>query len=303
MASRQWMVSHEWMVKPTTQTEWIERRGLLVWIAEVFSSLGAGLYIVSLFYNSLLGMFIAWLIIVCLKMPPHLLYLGKPLRFWRAIPPFSRAWRTSWITRGLFFTTLFIGFAFLQIVLAHFFPGTGWGIALKVIAGTIALPVLVYSGFAMSYCRSVPLWNSALLPLVFLFAGIADGLALIMAIGLGGGQVDNAAADTASRILLVVNAVIMASYLWKATYVSKTASYSAMLLLKGNLAPLFWAGVVSCGIIIPLVILASGYFAGNAPIALLFTAIVSHTIGAFTLKYCLLKAGIHNPVLPLTTST
>jgi formate-dependent nitrite reductase membrane component NrfD len=152
-------------------------------------------------------MFIGWLIIVLLKMPPHLLYLGKPLRFWRMIPPFTNAWRTSWITRGLFFTTLFVGFGLIQLVLTYFFPGTGWEIAFKALGGITALPAGIYSGFVMSYCRSIPLWNSALLPPLFLLAGIGDGLALIMAIGLGGGQVDIITAEAASRILLTINAI------------------------------------------------------------------------------------------------
>ena len=50
--ARQWMVTHEWMVKPMAQTEWIEGKGLLVWLAEVFSALGTGLYLVSLFFGS-----------------------------------------------------------------------------------------------------------------------------------------------------------------------------------------------------------------------------------------------------------
>jgi formate-dependent nitrite reductase membrane component NrfD len=291
------------MVKPTPQTEWIERRGLLVWIAEAFSSLGAGLYLISLFYNSLLGMFLAWLIIIFLKMLPHLIYLGKPLRFWRAIPPFTRAWRTSWISRGLFFSTLFIIFAFIQLVLTRFSPGTGWEIAFKVMAGITSFFVSIYSGFAMNYCRSVPFWNSALLPLVFLFAGIADGLALIMAVGMYDTRVNITAAEAASRLLLIINIIIIATYLWKAAYTSKTARYSAMLLLRGSLALTFWAGVIAFGIIIPLAISVSGYFVSEAPMPLLITAIILHTLGTFALKYCLLKAGIHNPVFPVTDLT
>ena len=38
--ARQWIVTHEWMVNPMQQTEWIEKQGLLIWLAEVFSSLG-----------------------------------------------------------------------------------------------------------------------------------------------------------------------------------------------------------------------------------------------------------------------
>jgi formate-dependent nitrite reductase membrane component NrfD len=136
-----------------------------------------------------------------------------------------------------------------------------------------------------------------------LFAGIADGFALIMAVSLAGGQVNIMAAEAGSRWLLIANAIMMAAYLWNATYTSKTAKYSALLLLKGNLALPFWAGVVVFGIIIPLAISISSYFAGEASAPLLILAIILHTIGAVALKYVLLKAGVHNPILPVTTSS
>ena len=78
MATRQWMITHEWMVKPMHQREWIERRGIMIWIAETFTSLGAGLYLVSLFMNSWWGLLVGWLIIMFLKLPIHLAYFGKP---------------------------------------------------------------------------------------------------------------------------------------------------------------------------------------------------------------------------------
>ena len=302
MALRQWMTTHEWMVKYTPQTEWIERRGILVWIAEVFTALGAGLYLVSLFFDSWVGMLVAWCIIMLLKIPLHIAYFGKPLRFWRTIPPFTNAWKTSWFTRGITFSILFGGFVFIQLILTYFLPGTGWDIAFKVIGGITAFLVGIYSGFIMSYCRSIPFWNSALLPLVFIFAGIADGFALIMAIGLAGGQVDILAAEAGSRWILVINALIIATYLWNATYTSSTAKQSVMELVRGNIALAFWLGIVAFGIIIPLIISISSYFVGELSVPLLILAIVLHTLGAVALKYCLLKAGIHNPILPATTS-
>ncbi|MBI2848312.1 MAG: polysulfide reductase NrfD [Chloroflexi bacterium] len=296
------MQMYEWMVKPTPQKEWIERRGILVWIAETATALGAGLYLVSLFYNNLWGMLVAWLIIMVLKIPLHLAFFGKPLRFWRTIPPFSQAWKTSWFSRGITFTILFSGFALLQMGATFFLPGTALELALKILGGITAFLMGIYSGFIMSYCQSVPFWNSALLPLVFLFAGVADGFALIMAIGLADPQVNILAAENGSRILLVVNALIIATYLWNANYTSQTSKYSAMQLLKGNLAFSFWVGIIACGIVIPLVISVFSYFAGEASAPLLILAIAVHTIGAFALKYGLLKAGIHNPLLPVATS-
>ncbi len=309
MALRQWMVPHEWMVKYTPQTEWIERRGILVWIAEVFTSLGAGLYLVSLFYNNWWGMLVSWIIIMFLKIPLHIAYFGKPLRFWRTIPPFTDTWKTSWFTRGIAFSVLFGSVVFIQLVVTYLavnvFPGTAWGAwdtVFRVLGGIVAFLVGIYSGFIMSYCRSVPFWNSALLPLILIFAGVADGFALFMVVGLADAQVSIMAAEAGSRILLTVNAVIMAVYLWNATYTSKTAKYSAVLLLQGGLALPFWAGVVACGIIIPLAISVSSLFIGEASTPLLIIAVVLHTIGAIALKYVLLKAGVHNPILPVTTS-
>lgn len=310
MALRQWMVTHEWMVKPTRQTEWIDRRGMLVWFAEVFTSLGAGLYLVSLFFNNWWGMAAAWCIIMFLKIPLHLIYFGRPLRFWRTLIPFTDTWKTSWFTRGINFNVYFGTFAFLQLVVLYvannFFPGTAWaawGIGLGVLGGIFAFLVGIYSGFIMSYCRSVPFWNSALLPLILLFAGVADGFALMLAVGMADPTVNTMAVEFGSRILLVVNALLIGSYLWNATYTARMAKYSSLLLLKGSLAMPFWLGVVICGIIIPLAISVSSVFAAEASAALLIIAIALHTVGAVALKYVLLKAGYHNPLLPVTTSS
>ncbi|MFC1941691.1 NrfD/PsrC family molybdoenzyme membrane anchor subunit [Chloroflexota bacterium] len=310
MALRQWMVTHEWMVKPTAQTEWIERRGILVWIAEVFTSLGAGLYLVSLFYNNWWGMALAWVIIMFLKIPLHIIYFGKPFRFWRTLIPITNAWKTSWFTRGINFNIYFGTFAFFQLIVGYLainvFPGTAWGtwyIVLGVPSAIFAFLVGIYSGFIMSYCRSVPFWNTAIVPLILIFAGVADGFALLTAVGLAGAQVDIMTLEAGTRILLTVNAVLIGAYMLNATYGGKTSKYSAMLLLKGDLAVPFWVGVVACGVIIPLAISVSSIFAGEAAASLLIIAIVLHTIGAVALKYVLLKAGIHNPLLPVTTSS
>ena len=101
------MVTHEWMVKPMRQTEWIEGKGLLIWLAEVFSALGTGLYLVSSVCSARCAGVRAGRARLDhrgLEVALPLFYLGKPWRFWRAIPPFTNAWKTSWIARGMFFT-------------------------------------------------------------------------------------------------------------------------------------------------------------------------------------------------------
>jgi formate-dependent nitrite reductase membrane component NrfD len=308
MATRQWMITHEWMVKPMHQKEWIERRGLMIWIAETFTSLGAGLYLVSLFMNSWWGLLVGWIIIMFLKLPVHLVYFGKPWRFYRTMPPFSNAWKTSWFARGIMFSVLFGTFVFIQIVFGQ--PDLarliGRSIAdpiyytCGVLGGLFALGVGIYGGFIMNYCKGIPFWNQGLLPVVFILAGVADGFGLAMGVGLAGGDANVALAEAGSRYLLMINILLIIVYLISAGYTSVVAKISIRELLTGPSAFMFWGVLVVLGLIVPLVISIVSFFSGEASNIILIIAIAAHTLGAFGLKYCLLKVGIYRPLLPKT---
>jgi formate-dependent nitrite reductase membrane component NrfD len=283
---------------------------MMVWIAEVFTSLGSGLYLVSLLLNnkySWWGMLAGWIIIMFLKLPVHLAYFGKPLRFYRTIPPFSNAWRTSWFARGILFSIFFGTFVFVQLVVGYPFIANLLGAAaaplywvFAVLGGLSALGTGIYGGFIMNFCKSVPFWNNGILPIVFMLAGVADGFALMMGISLVGGDAATVARmETWSRGFLLINALIIAVYLISANYQSAIAKLSVRQILVGNAAVAFWLGIVVLGIIIPLAISVGSLFTGaEASAGMLIGAIISHTLGAFALKYCLLKAGIHRPVMP-----
>jgi formate-dependent nitrite reductase membrane component NrfD len=305
MATRQWMVTHEWMVKPMPQREWIEQRGIMVWIAEVFTSLGSGLFLVSLFMNSWWGMVAGWAIIMFLKLPIHLAYFGKPLRFYRTLPPFSNAWKTSWFARGILFSIFFGTIAFIQLVIGHPYIASLLGPAaaplytfLAVLAGIFALGVGIYGGFIMNYCKGIPFWNQGPLPIVFVLAGVADGFGLIMGIGLAGGDANVAVAEIGSRYLLLINILLIAVYLISATYTSAIAKLSVKELIIGHVAWAFWLGIIVFGLLIPAAISLASIFTGiETSGVLLIIAITCHTLGAFALKYCLLKVGIYRPLM------
>jgi formate-dependent nitrite reductase membrane component NrfD len=242
---------------------------------------------------------IGWLLIMLLKLPLHILYLGKPSRFWRAMPPFTNAWRTSWIARGSFFTATFSLFGLLQLITSSYMPGNWLDIAMKVIAGFFCVLTAIYCGFMMSYCKSVPFWNTGLLPIVIMNAGIADGLALLIAVGMVTSLGNFAALENASRILLLVNVLLIGTLVMNSSYRSETAGYSAKELLAGRTAVSFWLGVIVLGIIVPLGISVQTLFAGeNVSHGWMIIAIIAHTIGAFALKYSILKVGIYEPILP-----
>ncbi len=287
------METHEWMINYTRQTEWIDRRGIFLWIAFYAGGLGGGLYLVSLYFNSLRGMFVSWLIIAIVKGVAHLIYLGKPVRFWRIV---FRP-RTSWLARGIIFVFAFIVFAAAQMAFSFWLPGTAGEIIFKVLAGLSALAVTVYTGFVLNTVKAVPFWNSTLLPLLFVLCGILGGFGLSVIIALNGGNIDISAAEMGSRWLLIVNALLILVYLWAATNREPTGKQSVIEQMRGRLAPVFWIGIVVLGIIIPLAIAFSSYFAGGVSSALLVAGVACEVIGGLALRYCVLKAGAYKPLV------
>lgn len=290
------MKPYEWMVEYTPQTNWIEGHGKFIWLAEVFGMLGGGLYLVSLYFNSLAGLFAGWLTIVALKGGFHLVHLGQPSRFWRLfLNP-----KTSWLSRGLVFVALFTLFGALHLISTLLWPGTGWETLFKVLAAILALLVAAYSGFVMNYVNGIPFWNSALLPLLFTVFGILGGLAVIMLIGLWG-PIDLTTVLRFAPVFLLASVSLTALYLWSATYMGPAAKRSVKELLQGGLAIPLWLGVGLCGAVFPAgsslyMVLADA----PSPPLLVITAIAM-LIGLFSFNYCLLKGALYRPLIPTTT--
>jgi formate-dependent nitrite reductase membrane component NrfD len=287
------MEVHEWMVCYTRQTEWIDRRGIFLWIAFYAGALGGGLYLVSLFFNSLWGMFLSWLIIAGIKGGAHLLDLGRPTRFWRMVfRPGS-----SWLSRGIIFELAFLAAGAGQIAFSLWLPGGAAETVFKILAGISALGVAGYTGFVLNKVKGVPFWNSALLPLLFALYGVLCGLGLVVVIGLNSGAINVSAAEAGSRWLLVINALLIVTYLWSAANRDATGRESVMEQMHGSLAPVFWIGIVACGIVIPVIIAFSSYFVSHVASALLMGGVAGELIGGLSLGYCVLKAGAYKPLV------
>lgn len=287
------MEAHEWMINYTRQTEWIDRRGIFLWIAFYAGGLGGGLFLVSLFFNSLWGMFISWLIIAVIKGGAHLVYLGKPLRFWRIV---FRP-QSSWLARGIIFVFAFVILSGVQMAFTFWLPGTAEEIVFKVLAGIAALAVTVYTGFVLNTVKAVPFWNSTMLPILFVLCGILGGFGLTVIIFLNSGSVHIAAAEAGSRWLLIINALLIVIYLWAAANRETTGKQSVLEQIRGNLALVFWIGIVLLGIVVPLIIAFGSYFVGEISSPLLVTGVVCEVIGGLALRYCVLKAGAYKPLV------
>ncbi len=79
----------KYMADFTPQREWVEGRGIFIIIAFFTGGIGGGLYLLSLLQGFFAGALIAWLIVLLIKFPAHMLFLGHPFRFWRLRPRHS----------------------------------------------------------------------------------------------------------------------------------------------------------------------------------------------------------------------
>jgi formate-dependent nitrite reductase membrane component NrfD len=286
---------HQWMVNYTRQTEWIDKRGLFLWIAFYTGGLGGGLYLVSLLFNSLWGMLIGWAIVSFIKGGTHFVFLGKPLRFWRIMThP-----QTSWLARGFLFVVGFAGFGALQLLVSWQWPGGALEITLKAIAGILAFCVAIYTGFVLKAVKGVPFWNSWLLPILFIMCGILGGFGLSVAIALAGGGIELSQAEMGSRILLAVNIILIVAYLLLASRREEIGKQSVFEQIRGHNAPVFWIGIVALGIVIPLIVIIIGLVAAEVNSAVLITGVVCEIIGGLSLRYVVLKAGAYKPLVAI----
>ncbi len=284
----------DYMVKYTQQKSWIDGRGNFIAFAFFLGGISGGLFLAAAYFDSILGMFIAWLLALCMGIS-YMIHLGQPLQSWRM---FMRP-KTSWISRGFIFIMLFIGLTFITLILAQWAPDAKALITtFKVLAGIFAFAQSIYTGFAVSYVSAIKLWNSAILPILFVVCGFSGGLAILMGISLGGSASQIAAIENVTRITLIGFAVILIVYLWNTTYSNLAAKDAVARIMGGAIAPFFWVGVVVFGVVIPIAVSIVTYFTGESSSALLLTAVITEIIGGLSLRYVILKGGIY---LPLTS--
>ncbi len=289
------MKPSEWMVKPTPQTEWIRGRGILLWLAFFFIELGAGTFFVGTFVNNLPAMVIGWILCGVIGGGVHILYLGHPFRFWRMV---SRP-TSSWISRGLMFVALFLGLGLVQITLVM-----GGGTApmlLVILVDLFAFLAIIYGGFAMNYVNGIPLWNTALLPVLYGISGIwgGAGLALGIALSTGVGSTLGVALEEWVRILLIAYIVLLAVYFISVRYTNITGKLSIQRLVSGEYWPLMWFVVVLLGLVFPATVVIISLTTGIENMtSILYATIFCELLGDITMRYLILKDGLYSPLIP-----
>ncbi len=210
----------------------------------------------------------------------------------------SSGWKTSWISRGLFFVLLFLVSGLAYIILTQLAIQFT---ALLIVTEIFAFLTVIYGGFAMNYVNGIPLWNTALLPILYVISGLWGGAEVTLGIALGSGETGvGMAMEQWIRLLLIGFILLIPVYLMSVRYTSSTGQASVKYMALGKWSPLFWGVVVIMGMVIPLAAVINSFLTGleASVVAFLYVAILSGLIGDLAMRYLILRGGMYSPLIP-----
>lgn len=151
-----------------------------------------------------------------------------------------------------------------------------------------------YTGVLLGVVNTFPLWNNALLPVLFIVSALSTGMAAVM---LGGlitcpeqvkGMVD---LTKVHLVLPAIEIVLFFFLLFIVAHVSTAGAASVAAMVSGGYALAFWVGIMAVGLVIPLVIeiraLRSGENRGLA-----IAGDVGVLIGGYLVRYIIIVAAL-----------
>lgn len=239
--------------------------------------------------------------------------LEKPLSFWRLLTTFHMssvmsigAWVItlfSVISAVMFFLHLPDRYDLLRI--KRLASGKAALRTLRIVGMVVAIGTGVYTGILLCVLAARPLWNTPLLPAVFLASATLDGIAAISLLYFSvSRKADDEDTFEAGRSLLhrldftfmmvlCVGVSLLLLYLQQSTADSRNALH---LIAGGPLATIFWIGFVGIGVAVPLIYGLSEFlrptrnYPASGTILPLFSS-ASVLVGGFVLRFVVVYAG------------
>ena len=284
------------------------------------AGMGAGSYIVGMIVNwfledpsqpvTLLGLHLNlgkiglfWgPILVAIGAPFLILDLGIKRRFlYACLNP-----KTSWVARGFLILSTFIVLGLSVLGVSFLYPQLltdrpiPW-LFLEIVSLVFAFGTALYTGVLLKSVKYVPIWNTPLLPVLFLASALSTGSMGVILAMMGSGLLFSEAETLmalahqnivpAERVFIVIEGLILALYLYTRYRVKDQGETSVRLLLSGKLKPIFWGGIVITGFVFPMILEYTYSCCPDYP-ELLFATGLCLLCGGFFLRLGVLASGV-----------
>ena len=176
--------------------------------------------------------------------------LHNPLRFALLLTNFG-----SVMTWGVVILAAFVIVALVALVMD--LKKRRVPMALEIVGAVLGICVAIYTGCLLGVCKTFPLWNNAVLPILFVVSALSAGLAATSLVGL---LVDRERFEQmwlikkSHVILSAIEMVVLATMLVIVSAGSVEGAASVYSLVAGQYAPAFWGGIVLLGLVAPFII-------------------------------------------------
>lgn len=188
---------------------------------------------------------------LCLLMFDATAGLHNPLRFALLLTNFG-----SVMTWGVVFLG---GFTILALI------GAGLDLAkrrvplwLDIAAAVFGVCVAVYTGCLLGVCKTFPLWNNALLPVLFLVSAVSTGMAAILLVGIFRSPEEFHQSGDFKKFhffLPIFELFLVACLLFITANSAQSAGWaSVMNLVGGAYAAPFWIIFILLGLVVPTIL-------------------------------------------------
>ena len=258
----------------------------------------AGLYFLTVFWGLELGQIrlIAQAVAIGLAAVGGLVILFAELTYPLVfIRRFLTNFKDCWMSRGPAAILIFMAVGVVGCIIDGLISSdSGALLGVMVVAGLLALIVMVYQGLVMS-SASIRFWKTPLVPLEFIASDLAGGLALIFILDtLMGGLLGN---DTLNSIKISMALVIICTAFLIIVHVftvpRSIKARTIYLLIRGQVRNIFITGFMISGLLIPLLLIAFSYLAsGLVEQSLLFVSGILVFLGIVMHRLTLFRAAV-----------
>lgn len=183
----------------------------------------------------------------------------NPLRFIFLLTNFG-----SVMTWGVVFLGCFVVVALIVAIMdltGHADSIPKW---LDGLGAALGICVAVYTGCLLGVCKTFPLWNNALLPILFLVSAMSTGMASVLLVGAIKYPEEFNKIDYFKRFHFwfpVVELVLVAALMFVTSHSAYPAgTESVMNMLNGEYAAMFWLLFILIGLLIPIMLEAKELF-------------------------------------------
>lgn len=177
----------------------------------------------------------------------------NPLRFVFLLTNFG-----SVMTWGVVFLGAFVIISLIVAVMDLVGRGLKIPVWLDVSGAVLGICVCVYTGCLLGVAKTFPLWNNALLPVLFLVSAVSTGMAAILLIGIFKAPKEFGISGAFKKFhffLPIFELFLVACLLFITANSAQEAGWtSVMNLVAGDCAVVFWLVFVLAGLVLPTIL-------------------------------------------------